>query len=269
MGEDDSRNLRIEFHKADALRELRPYLDVGDGKDFARGPSGPAFKRAAIHYLSRVVYAHLESLLESYPIASDIDIEAFTDSAIQDAQELVKSQALTEIAVLARVYLVDAARATYLGALAVRKTGYASSSALAAFDDFRDYETWSSAACEGFLTKFHATALEASSSVQLRTSRRPVADAPAATNGKDAQHHSIEQLKHERSEALAAYKADTGVFSDRAIYNCAGRPGMHSCHKPQFLQWKNGLLPPECQPCISLENFLKERRLPPARRSED
>ena len=79
---------------------------------------------------------------------------------------------------------------------------------------------------------------------------------------------TVERLKRERGELLAVYKTDTKVTSDWAIYNCAG-PGAHSCHKPQFLQWKKGLLPPESQSCISLESFLKERRLPPPHRSAD
>jgi len=71
-------------------------------------------------------------------------------------------------------------------------------------------------------------------------------------------------LKAARRRKLAKYKKETGVKSDRAIYSCAGKPGTHSCHKPQFIQWKNGELSPKKQPCRSLEAFLKERRLPPA-----
>ena len=263
MEEEDSRKIRIEFHKADAIRELRPHLDFSDGAPSGLGP------KAAMRYLSRVVYAHLESLLEAYPIPPGVDIPAFTDRAIQDALDHVNNPALEEIARSARVYLVDATRATYLGALAARKTRYTSPSPFGAFDHDHDYETWSRTACEGFLTKFHTHAVDAGAATPTLIPRRPCGDAPAGSTGQNAQGCNIEQLKHDRLEVLVAYKRDTGVSSDYAIYHCAGRAGTHSCHKPQFLQWKNGLLRSDSAPCISLENFLKERRLPPRDRSDD
>src|SRR5271165_7481949 len=201
MEENDSRKLRIEFHKADALRELRPHLDPGDRKNVVRA-SSLALKRAAMRYLSRVVYAHLESLLESYPIPSDVDIEAFTDRAIQDAQDHGNSPELTEVAGIGRIYLVDAARATYLGALAVKKTRYTSPSPFGAFDHDHDYEAWCRAACEGFLTKCDAVALALKESPQMRSSRRAVVGTPSANEAQNAS--SIEELKYERFELLTA-----------------------------------------------------------------
>jgi hypothetical protein len=78
----------------------------------------------------------------------------------------------------------------------------------------------------------------------------------------------VEQLKRVRAELLAAYKADTGVTSDRAIYNCAGKKkrNTHSCHKAEFIYWKNGKLSPESETCWSLERFLNDRRRPPSTR---
>jgi hypothetical protein len=74
-------------------------------------------------------------------------------------------------------------------------------------------------------------------------------------------------LKRHRAAMLADFKKRNGIQSDRAIYNLAGK--FHSCHKAQFLEWKKGTLPPDSQTCISLENFLKEGRMPSRHRLEE
>jgi len=71
-----------------------------------------------------------------------------------------------------------------------------------------------------------------------------------------------------RQALLDEYKRETGVTSDRQIYGCAG-PGTHSCHKPQFLKWKDGRLPADSETAKSLERFLRERRRPPAPKKID
>src|SRR5262249_11116081 len=81
----------------------------------------------------------------------------------------------------------------------------------------------------------------------------------ADADGDDEITDTIEQLKRKRAKLLNAYKRDTGVTSDRAIYGCAGKRGKHSCHKPQFYKWKNGYLSANSQTARSLEEFLSSR----------
>lgn len=65
---------------------------------------------------------------------------------------------------------------------------------------------------------------------------------------------------------LVDYMTGTGV-SEHAIYSCAG-PGTHSCHKPDFYDWKRGELPTTSQAAISLERFLEAKQPPPGKKSK-
>ena len=252
-------------------RESFQHLDGDVGNSI----SETELARAVMRYLSRVVYAHLEALLDSYPLPSDIDIVAFTDLALQDAQDHANSPKVAGIAKDARIYLLDASKVTYLVALAARKTRYASRSPFGSLDD-GDYEKWSRAACEGFLTKFRSPTPEkrltavrkATEGGQTQGSRQLMTGSRPVGKRRKVEYRIVDGLKAERAALLAGYQTDTGVTSNWAIYSCAG-PGTHSCHKPQFLQWKKGLLRPDSQSCISLETFLKERRRPPGRHSDD
>lgn len=269
MDANDPGNFRIEFQKADALRELRPHLDdaVGKASEIDRA-------RAVMRYLSRIVYAHLGLLLESYPLPSDTNIEEFTDRAIREAHEYANSAAVARIAGVARIYLVDACRVSYLGALAVRKAPFGSRPSFASMDYDGDYEKWSRAACESFLARFRPPLPEkAMAAVRNPTNDGHIQGArifvrDSVGKRRKVEAHTVERLMRERFELLEGYKSATRVSSDWAIYSCAGR-GTHSCHKPQFLQWKKGLLSSDSQSCISLETFLKERRLPPRDHSAD
>ena len=243
MNANDPENLRIEFQKADALRELRPHLDDGVGAASEIDRAG-----AVMRYLSRIVYAHLGLLLESYPLPSDTNIEEFTDSAIREAQEYANNAVVAKIARDARIYLVDACRVSYLGALAVRKAPFGSRPSFASMDYDGDCEKWSRAACERFLARFRtplsekamAAVRSATSGGQNQDARRVVTQSRSVGKGRKVEPRTVERLKLERAELLADYKAHTGL-TDWAIYSCAG-PGTHSCHKPQFYQWKE-LLP--------------------------
>ena len=265
----DSRKIRIEFHKADALRELRPHLDARRGKGSPVLSPRSKLKPRIIHYLSRIVFAHVEALLESYPLPPDVDIDALTDGALQDAKEQVNSAIVDQIAEDVRIYLVDMARASYLSALS-RRTSPASPSPSGTFDHDPDYEKWTSQAEEGLQNGVHVqdgnqpgSSDPPVAATRPRSSRRTGA-VVAADRKRKADAGEVQRQKGERAEMLAAYRTETGVTSDRAIYSCAGKPGTHSCHKPQFIQWKNGKLSPTCQPCLSIEAFLMERRRPPS-----
>jgi len=266
----DSRKLRIEFHKADALRELRPHLDARRGKGLEALSTRSKLKPRVVRYLSRIVYAHLEALLESYPLPPDADIDALTDKALHDAKEQVNSTVVDQIAGVARIYLVDMARVTYLSALTSR-TRPASPSRFGALDHDPEYEKWTRQACEGFQSGFRAQDENQPGSSDhpvgssTRSSRRRIGKFVGVNRKQLAKADNVERRMRERAEMLAAYKTETRVMSDRAIYGCAGKPGTHSCHKPQFIQWKNGKLSSKSQPCQSLEAFLKERRIPPSK----
>ena len=135
----DSRKFRIDFHKADALRELRPFLDARRGKGSAVLSPRSKLKPRITNYLSRIVFAHVEALLESYPLPPDVDIDALTDRALQDAKEQVNSAIVDQLAGDVRIYLVDMARASYLNALASR-TSPASGSPSGTLDHDPEYE---------------------------------------------------------------------------------------------------------------------------------
>jgi hypothetical protein len=68
----------------------------------------------------------------------------------------------------------------------------------------------------------------------------------------------------EREALLNEYLNATGL-TEHAVYSCAG-PGTHSCHKPEFLKWKKGELPPTSATSLSLEAFLR-RKLPPKKKN--
>ena len=259
----DSAKLRLEFHKADALREIRPYLDSLDCTGLGAPSPRTKLKSLVIRYLNRIVYAHVEALLSSYPLLPGVDIEALIDKALQDAKDQVNSPVVGEIAGAVRIYLIDSARATYLSALANR-TG------LVVASDDNAYNKWTRQTLQGIQAGSHAREERrpGSSDFSATTTRTQAPQQPnrgvvAVDRNAEADAATIERLKRERAELLAAYKTDTGVTSDRAIYGCAGQPGTHSSHKPQFIQWKNGELSPNSQPCKSLETFLRERRRPP------
>ena len=75
---------------------------------------------------------------------------------------------------------------------------------------------------------------------------------PAERMGTDAE---VER----RRRLLEEYKAATGA-SEYAILQAAGRD--HSCHKPEFRQWKRGELPADSETAKSLERFLAAKRPP-------
>jgi hypothetical protein len=259
----DLQKLRIDLHKAAALKEFRPYLNAKGAKRLARSRLTPH----AMRYFSRIVYAHVEALLESYPLAADIDIEALTDRALKEATDQANSPVVDEIAVAARIYLVDAARVTYLRALDSR-TRHASPSRFGSLDHDPEYEQWSREACEGFLHQAPTQVPGSGPNRAAKGSRKKPLQQQRRNTRQEVRNRKIasDNVKHLRAahhQMLAEYKKETGVKSDRSIYGCAGKPGTHSCHKPQFIQWKNGRLSPKSQPYRSLETFLKERRLPP------
>src|SRR4051794_22842956 len=92
-----SARLKIELVKADALREVRPLLQEPErGSWFRRQPSGRAGEQvqAIKVFLERIVQAHLHSLLGSQILSPDVDIEAFTKRAIEDAKSAASHSAV-------------------------------------------------------------------------------------------------------------------------------------------------------------------------------
>jgi|SRR5579863_345046 len=81
-------------------------------------------------------------------------------------------------------------------------------------------------------------------------------NAPKAAPRKLAAPSSDPEIER-RGALLAEYKAATGV-SDYRIYN-AKNSGIH---KPQFYQWKNGVLPRGSKTAVHFEQFLREKRPP-------
>jgi hypothetical protein len=88
-----------------------------------------------------------------------------------------------------------------------------------------------------------------------------VADVPASgdktqpsTNPPPAQVD--EKLR--RATLLAEYKAATGQPSKQKIYTAK-----NSCiHKPEFMKWQRGELPPTSATCQNFERFLKAKKAP-------
>jgi hypothetical protein len=66
-----------------------------------------------------------------------------------------------------------------------------------------------------------------------------------------------------RRRLLREYKEATGT-SEYGIYSAAGRD--HSCHKPEFRQWKRGELPADSATALSLERFLAAKKPPSTRK---
>ena len=61
-----------------------------------------------------------------------------------------------------------------------------------------------------------------------------------------------------RKALLAEYKAATGDPADYRIYN-ARNSGIH---KPEFYQWKKGVLPKDSGTTKNFERFLREKKIP-------
>ncbi len=80
-----------------------------------------------------------------------------------------------------------------------------------------------------------------------------------------AQDTSKAELIERRSKLLAEYKAATLNPSNKKIYE-ARRSGIH---KPQFYQWLNGELAESSATTINFETFLREKRPPIPRRTEE
>jgi hypothetical protein len=144
----DARKVSIEFHKADALRELRPHLDASGRKERKGRPARSKLRVPVVCYLTRILFAHMEAFLESDPLPLDADLESLTDGALKEAREQVKHPVVDRIAGMFRIYFMDMARARYLGELA-RRTKAPSSSRLQAYDQ-PDYKKWAIEACAGF-----------------------------------------------------------------------------------------------------------------------
>ena len=79
----------------------------------------------------------------------------------------------------------------------------------------------------------------------------PVIDAPEQTPPITAETLTV--VEH-RAKLLSEYKAATKV-SEYAIYT--GKSGIH---KPQFLEWKAGKLPPSSSTTHNFERFLREKK---------
>ena len=113
----DPRRIGIELEKADALRELRPYLaKAEESRWFGLRPGidRGTLERAVRGFLARIVRAHLLFLIDSPVLLPNVDIEAFGDSAIEDAKVVANDPTVSKIADEKREYLVDICRVTYL-----------------------------------------------------------------------------------------------------------------------------------------------------------
>jgi hypothetical protein len=100
-----STRLKIELAKADALRQVRPALQ----EPHRRGSS-----ESIRAYLARVVGAHLHCLIESQVLPPNLDMEAFTNRAIEDAKKHAHHPAVDRVAGENFMQLVDISRVGYL-----------------------------------------------------------------------------------------------------------------------------------------------------------
>jgi len=121
---DDSSRLKVELEKADALRELRPHLQKPARRGWFRSGNivqGEASEQPITAYLARIVHAHLRCLISLEILRRDVDIEAFTKHALEDAKRFVDNTAVDSIAEKIREALVDVCRVVYLRELNERR----------------------------------------------------------------------------------------------------------------------------------------------------
>jgi hypothetical protein len=69
---------------------------------------------------------------------------------------------------------------------------------------------------------------------------------------------AVTDVRGFRAALLSNYKAATGISKDAPIYSAR----QHSMHKPQFYQWRSGILSPASAVSLSFERFLREQRPP-------
>ncbi|MCW5982724.1 MAG: hypothetical protein KIT09_31840 [Bryobacteraceae bacterium] len=262
----DERKYRLKLRKADAIRGLRRHIDTS-----ARRPRKPGVERAIVRYLAQVVHAHLDQLFSTYPLPPSLDAKAFAESALADARKHADAAIVDEIASRILNYVTDLVEVEYLHELG-RKAGYQTAARRHASSE--DVSPGSGSIGLGaFVAELQAEIPEEVLQTRRRRSklRKRLPSSVTVTRPRSSERapSSDDRLRQQRAEMLKGYKKDTKVKSDRAIYSCAGKQNTHSCHKPQFLDWKKGKLAPKSQPCKSLERFLLERRPPPTKAVSD
>jgi hypothetical protein len=105
-------------------------------------------------------------------------------------------------------------------------------------------------------------------SMETRATRSNVEQFASSPNGEDATAPADcrdvkaaggddrkEARAARRQQLLAAYQAEMGPISDRAIYTARNHP---VC-KPEWVNWKNGTLPDNSASAESIERFLQRR----------
>jgi hypothetical protein len=110
----DSRRLSIDLEIANALRKLRPHLVKTESfrwRVFGSRRDRRAVADAIVEYLSCVVDAHFHFQVASDVMFRDFDIEAFVESALQDAKTAADSSPwVTKNADANRQVFVDGCR---------------------------------------------------------------------------------------------------------------------------------------------------------------
>jgi hypothetical protein len=226
----------VEARAAEAAYWLREALRRNSGW-LRRRRREEALRR----YVAEVVKAHLAVMLAEPVLPAEEETEERLAAALEHA---VREAAHPEVAAAAARYDAELAQVWRLGYKAELARRWAQWQAEPrpprTTPELEAYEEQARAEWEALRQQREAER------------QQQAAQQPAERMGTDAE---VER----RRRLLEEYKAATGA-SEYAILQAAGRA--HSCHKPEFRQWKHGELPADSETAKSLERFLAAKRPP-------